>query len=184
MRESVRSEAAPSSAITWLQGPPPGLAHFHARYAEHAASVDFDGEIIAGSLPTRALRLVQEWAQLHHTSCSPTGSAPKAKSPCSPSLPSPSMNVMEQLIDVTAVEVLADHRLRLTFEDGTVGDVAFEDREWRGVFEPLADPAYFARVRVDPEAGTIVWPNGVDMAPEPLYAEARRHRVPQPSARG
>ena len=29
--------------------------------------------------------------------------------------------------------------------------------------------------RVDREAGTIVWPNGVDMAPEPLYAEARRH---------
>jgi hypothetical protein len=31
-------------------------------------------------------------------------------------------------------------------------------------------------VRVDPEAGTIAWPNEVDMAPEPLYAEARRTR--------
>jgi len=44
-----------------------------------------------------------------------------------------------------------------------------------GVFEPLRDPIYFAQVRVDPEAGTIVWPNGLDMAPEPLYEEARRH---------
>lgn len=39
--------------------------HFHARYAGHAASVDFAGNVIAGSLPPRALRLVVEWAQLH-----------------------------------------------------------------------------------------------------------------------
>ena len=67
--------------------------------------------------------------------------------------------------------------VRLTFEDGTVGDVDFAGREWRGVFEPLNDPAEFARVEVDPEAGTITWPGGLDMAPQPLYAEARRRRV-------
>jgi len=84
---------------------------------------------------------------------------------------------MEPLFDVTLVEILGDHRLRLTFEDGTVGDVSFEEREWRGVFTPLADPAYFAQVRVDAQAGTITWPNGVDMAPEPLYQEACRRRI-------
>jgi Protein of unknown function (DUF2442) len=89
---------------------------------------------------------------------------------------------VEPLVDVVAVEVVADHRLRLTFEDGTVGDIDFTQREWRGVFEPLRDPAYFATVRVEPEAGTIVWPNGVDMAPEPLYDEARRNVAE--SARG
>ena len=88
------------------------------------------------------------------------------------------MRLMEPLIDVVAVEVVGDHRLRITFEDGTVGDVAFDDREWRGVFQPLADAAFFARVRVDPELGTIAWPNGVDMAPEPLYAQARSHPAP------
>jgi hypothetical protein len=87
------------------------------------------------------------------------------------------MHTMEQLFDVTAVEVIGGHRLRLTFEDGTVGDVDFSDRAWSGVFEPLRDPAYFARVEVDPEAGTIGWPDGLDMAPEPLYAEAVRHPV-------
>lgn len=80
---------------------------------------------------------------------------------------------MEPLVDITDVEMIGDHRLRLTFEDGTVGDIDFSSRAWRGVFEPLRDPAYFARVTVDPEAGTITWPNGVDMAPEPLYAEAQ-----------
>ena len=47
--------------------------------------------------------------------------------------------------------------------------------DWTGVLAPLADPAYFAQVTVDPEAATIIWPNGLDMAPEPLYEEARRH---------
>lgn len=39
--------------------------HFHARYAGQAASVDFAGALIAGSLPRRALVLVTEWAALH-----------------------------------------------------------------------------------------------------------------------
>jgi hypothetical protein len=80
------------------------------------------------------------------------------------------------LVHVTGVAVLGDHKLRLLFEDGTVGDVSFEDREWRGVFEPLRDPARFAKVKV--EGGTIVWPeDGLDMAPEPLYEAARRQPV-------
>ena len=87
---------------------------------------------------------------------------------------------MEPLVDVVGVEVIGEYRLRLTFADETVGDVSFVGREWRGVFEPLRDPNVFARVQVDEEAGTICWPDGLDMAPEPLYAEARRH--PAPSA--
>jgi hypothetical protein len=83
--------------------------------------------------------------------------------------------LVEPLVDVVKVEVIGEYRLRLTFADGTVGDVDFTGCQWRGVFEPLRDPAYFARVAVDPEAGTITWPDGIDMAPEPLYAEARRN---------
>ncbi len=86
-------------------------------------------------------------------------------------------------MDVTAVEVVGDHRLRLTFADGTVGEVDFDEREWRGIFEPLRDPTYFAQVRVDVDAGTIAWPNGTDLAPEPLYEEARRNIV-QPASSG
>lgn len=39
--------------------------HFHARYADHVASIDFSGGVIAGSLPRRALALAAEWAALH-----------------------------------------------------------------------------------------------------------------------
>jgi hypothetical protein len=100
----------------------------------------------------------------------------------SPSSRFPSIGLLEKLLDITGVQVVGDFRLRLTFEDGTVGDVDFSAREWRGVLEPLRDPAYFARVRVDPEAGTIAWPHGVDLAPEPLYDEARRNLVERASS--
>lgn len=38
-------------------------------------------------------------------------------------------------------------------------------------FVPLRDLSYFAQVRVDPEAGTIVWPNGADLDPLVLYGD-------------
>jgi hypothetical protein len=83
------------------------------------------------------------------------------------------MVAIPPLIHVTGVEVIGEHDLRLTFEDGTVGNVSFGDDEWTGVFEPLRDPARFAKVQV--EGGTIVWPEaGLDMAPEPLYADVKR----------
>jgi hypothetical protein len=77
---------------------------------------------------------------------------------------------MPELVHVTAVEVVGDHRLRLTFEDGANGEVDLSRWEWRGVFEPLADPAYFRQVELDEELGTIVWPNGADIAPETLHS--------------
>jgi hypothetical protein len=80
------------------------------------------------------------------------------------------------LVHITHVEVIGDHAVRLTFEDGTVGEVSFDDSHWTGVFEPLRDPRRFEKVSVG--MGTIVWPeDGLDMAPEPLYQEARRNQV-------
>ena len=42
----------------------------------------------------------------------------------------------------------------------------------RSMFEPLRDVGYFARVTVDAELGTIVWPNGADVAPDVLHEQA------------
>lgn len=76
---------------------------------------------------------------------------------------------MAAIVHVTRVEVVGDHRLHLGFEDGIEGEIDFSALEWRGVFEPLRDPSYFGRVQLDRELGTIVWPNGADIAPETLY---------------
>jgi Protein of unknown function (DUF2442) len=68
---------------------------------------------------------------------------------------------------------VGDHRLRLPVADGTTGYVDF-GREWGGVLAPLRDATFFARVYVDAEAGMMAWPGGLDLAPEPLYEDARR----------
>ena len=40
--------------------------HFHASYSEFTAQISIEtGEIINGELPRRAIRLVQDWTELH-----------------------------------------------------------------------------------------------------------------------
>ena len=80
---------------------------------------------------------------------------------------------MESIPRVTKVEILDAFKVRVTFKDGTVGAVDLADVVGKGpVFEPLQDLAYFRRVRVSRTLGTIVWPNGADIAPETLHAPA------------
>jgi len=79
------------------------------------------------------------------------------------------------LSDVVKVEPRGGYRLRLQFQDGVEGEVDLEPLpSFRGVFAPLRDPAYFARVRVSPELGTIGWPNGADWDPLVLYSLVTR----------
>lgn len=73
---------------------------------------------------------------------------------------------------VVEVEHLGDHRLRLSFSDGLVRELDFSGAlTGGGVFEPLEDPATFAKVAVDEVAGTVVWPNGVDLDPDVLHGD-------------
>ncbi len=77
---------------------------------------------------------------------------------------------------LTEAQPLDGNAAHVRFEDGTTADVDLSYLlDYGGVFAPLRDPAYFARLRADAEAGTIVWPNGADIAPETLYAHAQRH---------
>ena len=75
---------------------------------------------------------------------------------------------------VTSVRHLDEYELEIGFSDGTVAKLDFRRRVVGrgGIFGPLEDVAFFRRVAVDREAGTLVWPNGVDFCPDVLYAEA------------
>ena len=75
---------------------------------------------------------------------------------------------------VTGVRHLKDYELEVRFSDGRSAKLDFRERiaGRGGAFRPLQDVEFFAQVAVDPEAGTLVWPNGVDFCPDVLYAEA------------
>lgn len=75
------------------------------------------------------------------------------------------------ILQVTAVEPLEGHNLRLTFNDGLVRDVDLSFLLHGSLGEPLRDLAYFRQVRIDEEARTIVWPNGLDPDPEVLHGD-------------
>ncbi len=75
------------------------------------------------------------------------------------------------LIDVIDVRPLNPYKIRLRFEDGVTGVVDLEKLiDFRGIFKPLRDDKFFAQITVDPDIGTILWPNGADIDPDVLYA--------------
>jgi len=73
------------------------------------------------------------------------------------------------ILHIVEAEVCGPHSLRVVFDDGTQKRVNLLPLLEGPVFEPLREPAYFARVSVDPICRTVVWPNGADLAPEALY---------------
>ena len=73
------------------------------------------------------------------------------------------------ILRILEAEVCGPHSLRLRFNDGTSKRVNLRPILDGPVFEPLHDPAYFAKASLDPLAGTVAWPNEADFAPEALY---------------
>lgn len=81
---------------------------------------------------------------------------------------------------VVEVRHVMDYRLELTFSDGERAELDFRDMivGRGGVFAELEDVEAFRRVEVDAEAGTVVWPNGVDFCPDVLYSRATGSPLP------
>ena len=77
------------------------------------------------------------------------------------------------LPDVIETHALDPYRIWVKFDNGAEGAVDVETLvPFRGVFEPLRDPAEFARVYVDSELGRVRWPCGADLDPLVLYSHA------------
>ncbi|HEV2646691.1 MAG TPA: DUF2442 domain-containing protein [Acidobacteriaceae bacterium] len=76
--------------------------------------------------------------------------------------------------DVAEVSAQSGFRLHVRFFDGTEGTVDMSTlihSPKAGVFAPLADTAVFAQAAV--EFGAVTWPNGLDLAPDAMYAALR-----------
>ena len=70
---------------------------------------------------------------------------------------------------VVSVEVTAHLRLKVRFRNGLAGEVVFKESHLSGVFKPLKDPEFFARVSC--EDGFVEWPGEIDLAPDAMYDE-------------
>jgi hypothetical protein len=89
------------------------------------------------------------------------------------------------LKDIVKVKPLKNHRLQLEFEDGVKGEVDLRKLiKFKGVFKPLEDYTFFVKVKVNPEWGTIFWPNGADLDPDVLYSLVTGEKIEIPASIG
>ncbi len=73
------------------------------------------------------------------------------------------------IVKVKSVTVLELYKIKVIFDDETRKTIDLEHVLSGPMYGPLKDPAVFNAVTIDPEASTIVWPNGADFDPETLY---------------
>lgn len=70
---------------------------------------------------------------------------------------------------VASFEIVAPFTLRVGFDDSSVQTIDFRPVLAGELFGPLRNLELFEQVRLDPEAQTLVWPNGADFDPATLY---------------
>ena len=87
------------------------------------------------------------------------------------------------LKDIVKVKPMKNFHLHLEFEDGAKGEVDIRKLvKFNGVFKPLKDESFFAKVQVNPEWGTIFWPNGADLDPDVLYSMVTGEEIEIPNS--
>lgn len=86
---------------------------------------------------------------------------------------------MSTLARVTNVEHLGARSLRVTFSDGLVRELDFSSR-LPGVLATIDHEVTFAEATVDSVAGTVCWPNGIDLDPDVLHGDQTSAAAVQP----
>ena len=74
-----------------------------------------------------------------------------------------------ELYDVTGFAIVGPYTLRISFDDHTNKTIDFWPMLRGELYGPLRDRAFFERVQLDQEIGTLVWPNGADFDPATLH---------------
>lgn len=74
---------------------------------------------------------------------------------------------------VAKVTLLDGYKLEVHFRDGTCGVVKFLLSHFNGVFIPLKNPDFFKKVFI--ADGVVTWPGQIDLAPDAMYDEIKKH---------
>ena len=80
----------------------------------------------------------------------------------------PAVRTLPRIVEVSP---LGELRLRITFSDGLVRELDLDPMLRGGVLDELRIPEIFEQVTVDEAAGTVVWPNGIDLDPDVLHGD-------------
>lgn len=76
--------------VIWMYRPDHLPPHFHAQYNEDWAQIGIaEQEVLGGSLPPRALRLVTQWARMHRAQLQANWDLAQALEPLVPIEPLP-----------------------------------------------------------------------------------------------
>ena len=70
---------------------------------------------------------------------------------------------------VTRFDIVGPYTLAVSFTDGTQQRIDFRPVLHGALFGPLQDLGTFDSVVLDPEVGTLTWPNGADFDPATLH---------------
>jgi len=73
-----------------------------------------------------------------------------------------------ELYRVTDFHIVGDFTLQVRFDDEIEQTIDFKPVLYGQMWGPLRELTFFNQVRLDPEAETLVWPNGADFDPETL----------------
>jgi Protein of unknown function (DUF2442) len=78
---------------------------------------------------------------------------------------------------IVSVEPLADHRLKLRFDDGVEGTVNLSNEVGKGIFAAWRDPQHFSSVKIGRGGRSLEWPDEIDLCADALYLEITGMKV-------
>lgn len=156
--------------------------HVHVYYGEYEAAVAIDGELLAGSLPRKQLKIVTGWLAFHEEEAYRAWNLAVRGEHFEKIPPMNSGNTMYVLNDicyagqmqddmkVTEAKPLLGGMLLVTFSTGEKR--LFDTTTLQGsAFKPLEDEAVFRNPVIF--HGVITWNNGeIDIAPEAVYRDS------------
>ena len=70
---------------------------------------------------------------------------------------------------IVEFKIVGPYTLQLKFDDGINQIINFKAVLEGEIYAPLKDQKLFGQVEIDPEAHTLIWPNGADFDPQTLH---------------